>query len=127
MEPAKGPHRILLIEDNGDFVYLFSSLLTHMGHECMPALSGAEGIRKAKEMKPDIIFCDIGLPDMDGFDVSKKIREEPGLKDVYIAAVTGYSDRGRNRDADSAFNAYLIKPVSMSDIKRLLERIDSSG
>lgn len=64
-----------------------------LGHESFAAYNGMEGIAKAKEVQPDVIFCDIGLPEIDGFEVAKSIGGEASIQSVYMVALTGYADR----------------------------------
>ena len=124
MDSSKYSLKVLLIEDNQDFVFLLSSLFENMGHKCIPAYNGIEGINKAKEIKPDIIFCDIGLPIMDGFEVAKTIKADDLLKDIYIVALTGYAaQRDLDNAAESGFNYHLAKPVGMAEIKLILDNV----
>jgi len=124
MSSSSSALRILLIEDNRDFVYLISTLFNHIGHESIPAYDGEEGIHKAKEFKPDVIFCDIGLPKIDGFEVAKRIREDALLKDVYMVALTGYAGQcDLVKAKESGFDALLAKPVSMEELKQVLEKV----
>ncbi|MEL7654314.1 MAG: response regulator [Bacillota bacterium] len=118
--------KILLIEDNHDFVFLLGSLFESMGHKCIPAFDGTEGIHKAKEIKPDVIFCDIGLPEMDGFEVAKTIKADDLLKDICMIALTGYADkRDLDNAAKSGFNYHMAKPVGMADIKQILNIVQN--
>lgn len=116
--------KILLIEDNHDFIFLLSSLLRQMGNcEVFMAYNGFEGLQKAKSTVPDIIFCDIGLPGMSGFDVARKLREDDSLKDIWIVALSGYAGEWDiANSAQSGFNLFLPKPVSAADIRRVLHK-----
>jgi CheY-like chemotaxis protein len=121
MDSSMRSLKILIIEDNQDFVFLLSSLLETMGHNCIPAFDGMEGINKAKELKPDVIFCDIGLPIMDGFEVAQTIKADDLLKDIHIVAITGYAgQRDLDNAAESGFSYYIAKPVGMNEIKQIL-------
>jgi len=121
---SAGMYKVLLIEDNQDFVFLLSAILESLGHTCMAAFDGPEGIKKAQEMTPDIIFCDIGLPQMNGFEVAKKLKEDQTLKDVYLVALTGYvSACDMCHAASAGFDFHLAKPVNMAEMIRVLERI----
>ena len=103
----------MLIEDNRDFAEILSSMFEFLGNEVSIALNGTDGIEKAKKHIPDVIFCDIGLPGINGYEVVRKIREDDELKNIYVVALTGYAG---NFDAElaekSGFDKHLAKPVS---------------
>ena len=124
MESSKRPYKILLIEDNHDFVTILCSMFEIMGYKTAEAYNGIEGINKARDFLPDVILCDIGLPGMNGFEVAKSIREESSLKDVAMIAITGYT--GQN-DIDTAlksgFNRLLAKPIDITFLKKVLDEI----
>ncbi len=124
MEPSSGSLRILIIEDSHDFVYLLRSLFESMGHQCIAAYDGMKGIHLARETKPDVIFCDIGLPKMNGFEVAKAIKAEDSLKGICLVALTGYTGQ-RNLDhaADAGFNYHLAKPAGMAELSNILDMI----
>jgi CheY-like chemotaxis protein len=115
--------KVLVIEDNRDFVYLLCSALNQLGYEVDSANNGADGIEKAREMKPDIIFCDIGLPGVNGFKVAQAVRDDTSLKDVYMIALTGYAGpRNMSLATESGFNVYMPKPVSFVDLQKILDK-----
>lgn len=113
--------RILLIDDNGNFAKILCSILNLLGHEAITASDGMEALRKAKEFSPQVIFCDIGLPEMNGFEIAKRIRSEDPMKDIYLIALTGYA---REQDIvlakESGFNQFLSKPIDISTIENIL-------
>lgn len=113
--------RILLIDDNGNFAKILCSILNLLGHEAITASDGMEALRKAKEFSPQVIFCDIGLPEMNGFEIAKRIRSEDSMKDIYLIALTGYA---REQDIvlakESGFNQFLSKPIDISTIENIL-------
>ena len=114
--------RILIIEDNKDLATLLCSLLELMGHNAVSANIGTAGLRIAKENKPDVIFCDIGLPDMDGHEVAKQIRSEEHLKDVFLVALTGYAGNNDKELAlDAGFNRHISKPIDSTTLKWILD------
>ena len=88
--------RVLLIDDRRDAILPAKKMLELAGHEVFTAGDGHSGLVLAREVRPDVILCDIGLPDgMNGYDVAAAIRREPALKRVYLVAVSGY---GREED-----------------------------
>ena len=119
--------KVLVIEDNTDFIHLLCFALSQMGHEVEYANNGTEGIMKARDMKPDIIFCDIGLPGASGFEVARAIREDTSLKNVYMIALTGYAGLSEIGLAlDSGFNLHMPKPVSINDLMKSIDKADVS-
>lgn len=127
MKSSSGSYKVLLIEDNQDFVFLLSTILESLGHRCIAAFDGTEGIKKAQEIKPDVIFCDIGLPHMNGFEVAKKLKEDHSLKDIYLVALTGYvSAHDMYHAAAAGFDFHLAKPVNMAEMNQVLEKIPNA-
>jgi two-component system, cell cycle response regulator DivK len=115
---------ILIIEDNEQNLYLATFLLEKHGHEIVPARSGPEGITLAARQRPDLILLDIQLPGMDGYAVARALRQDEGLKDVPIVAVTSYAMVGdRERTLEAGCNAYLEKPINPDTFVREIERI----
>jgi signal transduction histidine kinase/CheY-like chemotaxis protein len=119
------PFRILVIEDNAMGARTLEIFLTRKGHVVEVAHSGREGIQAAARFRPEVILCDIGLPELDGYRVAREIRQQQGLNRVYIIAVSGYGhEQDKVRAWQAGFNAYLVKPVSMAELERLLANVD---
>jgi CheY-like chemotaxis protein len=118
------PRRVLVIDDHRDSAESMTLLLELAGHEATVALSGAEGLSRARSFRPDVIVCDIGLPGaMDGYDVARAIRADADLAGVHLIAVTGYGeheDEARAREA--GFDAHMTKPIDPALLARLLAR-----
>ena len=115
---------ILIVEDNKDFADLLSNMLTTIGYCVNAAYNGKDGLMKAKQFNPDVIFCDIGLPGMDGYEFSKTIRSDKGFKDVKMIALTGYASKhDMKRALDSGFNTHLAKPVDFATLQQVLGNI----
>ncbi|MDB5854274.1 MAG: hybrid sensor histidine kinase/response regulator [Herminiimonas sp.] len=111
--------RILLIEDNVDSRQMIAILLRIQGHEVIEAGTGGEGVRQALSAQPDIAIIDIGLPDMDGYEVARAIRaSEAGLK-IRLVALTGYGMAGDiERAMQAGFAEHITKPVNMESLLR---------
>jgi signal transduction histidine kinase len=115
--------RMLLIEDNKDFAELLCSMFRQIGHEANVACDGPEGLQKAKMITPDIIFCDIGLPNMNGYQVAEMIRGDERTKGVYLVALTGYATQ---QDIElalrSGFDNHIAKPVNIESLQKVLNQ-----
>src|SRR5678816_897234 len=118
--PVRGL-RVLVMEDNPDVARSMARLLAVAGHEVRVAQDGESGMSVAREFAPDAILLDIGLPVVDGLQVARWIRQEPGLRKVLLIALTGYgreADRQATRDA--GFDHHLAKPVDFKAIESTL-------
>lgn len=105
-------YRILLIEDNAANMDLARYLLEAHGFECDAAMDGVAGLRAARQHAPHLVLCDLQLPDMDGFEVLRGLREEAALKAVPVVAVTALAMLGdRERILAAGFDGYLPKPL----------------
>lgn len=119
-ETAQGL-RILLIDDNRDIVDANTLWLEIMKHQVQSAYSGSQGIAVAQAFAPDIVLLDIGLPDMDGYQVARKLREHPNTRRVRIIALSGYDQKKNSLSAESAgFDHYLMKPLNLSQLQELI-------
>jgi DNA-binding response OmpR family regulator len=99
--------------------------LTRKGHVVEVAHSGREGVEAARRFQPEVILCDIGLPEFDGYKVVGQIRQQPGLKRVYIIGVSGYGhEQDKVRAWQAGFNAYLVKPLNMRELETLLANFE---
>lgn len=116
--------RILVIDDIPDVAEILCSLLRQMGHEVISANNGCEGITKAKEFRPDVLLCDIGMPGMNGYEVAKIIRCDNELMDVFLIALTGYAQPDDlMRAKECGFDRHVAKPVDFDTLKQILAEI----
>jgi CheY-like chemotaxis protein len=124
--PARLDHtsrRILIVDDNADAAESLASVLELSGHRVSVAYDGPSAIEVAIAERPDVIFLDIGLPGMDGYEVAAALRQRAELCDARIVAITGYGqDRDRQRTRDAGFDQHIVKPVNLNDLWDLLER-----
>ena len=117
------PRRILLIEDNLDAAESLRLALELEGHEVSVAHDGPMGLARARELKPDVVLCDVGLPGMDGYLVAKAVRREPGLRNTFLVALTGYAlPEDQRRTAEAGFDAHLTKPATVEDLQEVMGR-----
>jgi signal transduction histidine kinase/CheY-like chemotaxis protein len=113
--------RILVVDDNRDAADLLGRLLIMNGHDVLIAYSGEDALQRALEFKPEIGLLDIGMPQMDGYELAARLRREPGLATIFLVAITGWGqEEDRRRTLSAGFNAHLTKPASPEEITRLL-------
>jgi two-component system cell cycle response regulator DivK len=104
--------KILVIEDNEQNLYLVRFILERGNYEVFAAMDGRSGIEMATSLKPDLILLDIQLPVMDGYAVARNLRQNPGLADTPIVAVTSYAMSGdREKVMEAGCNGYIEKPI----------------
>jgi len=112
---------ILVIEDNADTRDVLKLMLEVEGASVETAENGEQGLRAAERLRPDIVLCDIGLPDIDGFEVARRIRARTDLAVSRLIALTGYGQAEDMRQAIKAgFDAHLTKPVNLEQLMALL-------
>jgi CheY-like chemotaxis protein len=110
-----------VIEDNGDTRDVLKLMLEVEGASVESAETGQEGIRVAERQRPDIVLCDIGLPDIDGFEVARALRKRGDLAAARLIALTGYGQAEDMRlAAEAGFDAHLTKPVNLEQLMALL-------
>jgi CheY-like chemotaxis protein/anti-sigma regulatory factor (Ser/Thr protein kinase) len=117
-------HRLLIVDDNQDAANSLAKLLELQGHEARVAFSGLAALAELQTYTPDVIFLDIGMPGMDGYEVARQIRQFPRLERVLLAALTGWGQKeDRRRTAEAGFDHHLIKPPEPKAIEDLLARL----
>ena len=113
--------RILVIEDHEENRRLLRDLLTSVGYELIEAVTGEEGVVLAEAQLPDLILMDIQLPGIDGYEVTRRIKAKPALRQIPVIAVTSYALSGDDVKAlEAGCDAYVTKPF---DPAELLEKI----
>jgi PAS domain S-box-containing protein len=121
---GKVHRRVLIIEDNVDAADSLRDILAFDEHEVEVAYNGPQGIAKAQEFRPDVVFCDIGLPSMDGYEVARAFRADEALKGVFLVALSGYAlpeDVARAQAA--GFDRHLAKPSSLEKLEEILDEM----
>src|SRR5580658_1303541 len=104
--------RILIIEDNPTNLELMRFLLHASGSSLFTAADGPEGIETARRTIPDLIVCDLQMPGLDGYEVARRLKSDPVLRQVPLVAVTAYAMVGDRDGALAAgFDGYLTKPI----------------
>jgi len=116
---AAAQPRVLVVDDDLGGAYSLARVIKQMGHAVETATSGAAALEMARRLRPDVIFLDLRMPDMDGVSVAERLRAE-GL-DAQIIAATAYgSEEDRLRTALAGFKAHLLKPVDPKSLQGLL-------
>ncbi|MFA4958224.1 MAG: response regulator [Candidatus Methanoperedens sp.] len=115
--------KILVVEDDPNHMMLMKIILQYYGHDSIEAFTGAEGIEKTFNSRPDIVLMNLKLPGIDGFEAARKIREV--MKDIPIIAITSYSmEDVREKINKSGFNGLIQKPINpgtiMDEIKNFI-------
>jgi two-component system CheB/CheR fusion protein len=119
--PAPTRRRVLIIEDNIDAAESLRDALEFGDHQVEAAYNGPDGLAKAREFRPEIVLCDIGLPGMDGYEVARAFRADAALKSVFLVALSGYAQPEDLRRAQEAgFDQHLAKPPSLHTLERVL-------
>jgi PAS domain S-box-containing protein len=123
---AKAPAaaRLLVVDDSVDHAQSLGMLLRLMGHEIHTAHTGPEALEAVARVKPDIALIDIGLPGMSGYEVARRIREQPKYRGMVLVAQTGWGQtEDRLRSEEAGFNYHLVKPVSREDLENILKTL----
>jgi PAS domain S-box-containing protein len=115
------PQRVLVVEDSPDAAESLRMLLELLGHKVGVAYTGPQGVQAAKDWRPDVVVCDIGLPGLDGYGVARELRRNPMTAQVRLLAVSGYgSEEDRQRSRQAGFDHHLVKPADPGELQRLL-------
>lgn len=123
--PAAAPCHILIIEDQSDSRLALTKLLERLGHRIDSAEGGERGIETALANRPEVALIDIGLPDINGYEIAKRLRVELGDR-IFLVALTGYAMQDDLHEAlDAGFDAHVVKPADLQELGRLLTRARS--
>jgi PAS domain S-box-containing protein len=122
--PPPRARRILVIEDSVDTADNLRVALELSGHDVSVAHDGQAGLAIAREIHPDVVVCDLGLPGMDGYQVAAALRADPGMQSTFLVALSGYATRAdRKRSAKAGFDRHVAKPAN---IETLLEIVGAT-
>ncbi len=113
--------RVLVIEDNIDAADSLRDVLQVQGHEVAVAYDGGSGIALAREFRPEVVLCDIGLPGMDGYEVARAFRADEALRSAQLVALSGYAlAEDQQRASEAGFDQHLTKPPSFERLAAVL-------
>ncbi|MDB5929040.1 MAG: rcsC [Polaromonas sp.] len=119
--------RILVVDDSVDGAQALARLLALSGHSTRTAFDGPEALAVAIEFSPEIVFLDIGLPGMNGYEVARRFRAMPALKDALLVALTGWGSEGdRRRSSKAGFDLHLTKPAKPSVFDAVLAQFEAT-
>jgi PAS domain S-box-containing protein len=126
--PGARPLRVLLVDDVADTRKIFGRLLEILGNQVCTADDGPSALEAALAFPPDVVLLDIGLPGMDGYEVAKRMRQEPALQNVVLVAVTGYGQESdRQRSEEAGLDHHLVKPPDIGALQQLFAAIVDRG
>jgi two-component system CheB/CheR fusion protein len=127
-KPIDAVLRVLIVDDNVDAATALELLLKEAGHSVRAAHTGPAGLTAAIDFLPDVMLLDIGLPELDGFEVAKRIRQQAALHNVVIVAMTGYGrEKERQRSQEAGFNHHLVKPVDYGTLEQILAAVSEKA
>lgn len=127
---SQGPAalRTLIIEDNVDLAATYRTLLERRGHDVTIVHTGGDGLKAAHQQHFDLVLCDLGLPDITGYEVAHRLRADPDAQPTRLIAHSGYSQNAdRHQSLQAGFDAHLTKPMSISDLEHLLNETKPRG
>src|SRR5262245_31710832 len=120
---AAPQRRILVVDDSVDAAESLALLLRMEGHYVRVAHDGPAALAAVEAEPPDLVFLDIGMPVMNGYDVARRLRQRPGLGHLLLVAMTGWGqEEDRRRSQEAGFDHHLFKPVEPDALHQLLAR-----
>ncbi len=115
---------MLVVDDNEDAAQTLAVLLRMEGQDVRVAFNGPSAIEMAEQFLPHVVLLDIGMPRMDGYEVARRLRSLPQLKDVVLVAQTGWGqDEDRRRSQEAGFDGHLVKPTDPTELRSLLASV----
>ncbi|MFZ0500719.1 MAG: response regulator [Steroidobacteraceae bacterium] len=112
---------MLIIDDNADAANSLAALLDLRGHETQVAYSAREALDRIEAFEPEVVLIDIGLPEVDGYELARRLRATPSLAGMRLVAVTGYGQTDdRQRALAAGFDDHLVKPADLAALDRTM-------
>ena len=119
--------RILVVDDNKDSADSLGMLLRLGGNDTRTAYDGLEAVDVAETFRPDLVLLDIGLPKLNGYEVARRIRQQPWGRNATLVALTGWGqDEDRRRSQEAGFDLHLVKPVELEALEKLLAKLEAA-
>ena len=114
----------LIVDDSADIAFMLLMILQHAGYDAVMSLSGVEALALAQKEHFDLVVSDIGMPQMDGYALAKRLRALPGYASVPMLAITGFSEYDdRDRALTAGFNTHLTKPIDPTSFIELVKTL----
>ena len=119
--PRTTKRRVLVVDDNTDALESLSSLVTLLGNEVRKARDGLEAVQMAEAFRPDIVLMDLGMPNLNGYEAARRIRQEAWGREIALVATTGWGqDDDRRRTTEAGFDRHLVKPIEVAALREIL-------
>ena len=120
----EGPVRVLVVDDNADAAQMLATLLEAHGHAVSVEYDGTGGLARAVRERPEVMLLDIGLPDIDGHELARRLRASPETAHATLVALTGYGQSDdRERAYEAGFDRHMVKPADLSELLRILAAV----
>ena len=114
--------KILIVDDNIDGAQMLSLLFQSSGHQIMTAYNGNDALTIGAKFEPDYVFLDIGLPDINGYEVLRRLRQQSEMQKTIFIALTGWgSNADKRQAAEAGFDFHLTKPVDLNELDEILQ------
>jgi CheY-like chemotaxis protein len=118
----RAKRRILIVDDNRDSADSMASLLSDAGHDVRTLYDGPSASLAAEEFRPQLILLDIGLPQMNGYEVARQLRKSAKVRNAVLVAFTGYgTDEDRQQSREAGFDYHLVKPLEPEALARIID------
>jgi CheY-like chemotaxis protein len=116
--------RVLVVDDNRDAADLLGAALELMGNEVFTAYDGPSALGLAEQHRPEVVLLDLGMPEVDGYEIARRLRAEPWGNQLKLVALTGWGQLGdRERSRDAGFDQHLVKPVEPALLRKTLDEL----
>jgi CheY-like chemotaxis protein len=113
--------RVLVVEDHREAAHSLQELLEAWGHRVAVVYTGPAGVEAARQLRPDVVLCDLGLPGLDGYGVATALRRGPNALPLRMIAISAYGQEAyQRRSLESGFDLHMTKPIDLDHLKRLL-------
>ena len=126
--PTARPLRVLVVDDSLDTVASTALVLMASGHDVRTAHDGPAALEAARVYRPDVVLLDIGLPGLNGYEVAKRLRQDPVLRSVVLVALTGYGQEAdRQTSMQAGFDYHLVKPADFKNVQQILATVSEKA
>jgi CheY-like chemotaxis protein len=121
LQAPGAPRRVMIVDDVHDITAMLSELVTLLGHHACVANHGSRVVELAREFQPDLVFLDLGMPDVDGFEIARRLRAQPGGNVMELVAISGWAHPSAREQAVAAgFDRHYLKPITLAHVTALL-------